>query len=228
VRLRPFLGLVSVLALTLASSGAAYAADVVINNGQAPPDPANLIGDTSYQDDDVYVQNVGCPPGWPEGAPDDPCTSPGDPTEVEVAPGARVWELSAHESSAITVTGGTVENSYLRADASSTVTMSGGTVEDELAADGASTITIVGSGFMVDGMPVPYGDLTALTATLTGTLASGDPIDNVFYQGGGSYTGTITLTLPINIGVPALSLEGKLALAVALLGSVVMLKRRGS
>jgi hypothetical protein len=48
---------------------------------------------------------------------------------------------------------------------------------------------------MVDGVPVPYGDLTALTGTLTGTLASGEPIDNAFQQGGygGNFTGTITV-----------------------------------
>jgi hypothetical protein len=73
------------------------------------------------------------------------------------------------------------------------VTMSGGTVVGELFANDSSTITIVGRDFEVDGVPVPYGDLTAQTGTLTGTLASGDPINNVFYQGGGDYTGTITL-----------------------------------
>jgi hypothetical protein len=51
----------------------------------------------------------------------------------------------------------------------------------------------VGHGFEVNDSPVPYGDLTALFGRLTGTLASGEPIDNIFYQGGGSYTGTITL-----------------------------------
>jgi hypothetical protein len=45
---------------------------------------------------------------------------------------------------------------------------------------------------------VPYGDLTELTGTLTGTLASGAPINNVFYQGGYDHgnwqaTGTIRL-----------------------------------
>jgi hypothetical protein len=51
----------------------------------------------------------------------------------------------------------------------------------------------VGGNFEVDGVPVPYGNLTAETGTLTGILASGDPINNGFWQGGGVYTGTITL-----------------------------------
>jgi hypothetical protein len=285
MRLRPFLALVLVLALTLASSGAAYAEDIVINNGLAPPNPANLIDDTSYEDDYVYVENVGCPPGWPDGDPDDPCPSPGDPTGVEIAAGAGVWKVSAYESSAVTVSGGTVWTAltgydtsttaitggflgvapsqtvdaydsstitmsggtvkyslraygsstitmsggtvnWLLARGSSAVTMSGGTVEDELVADESSTITIVGSGFEVDGVPVLYGDLTALTGTLTGALASGDPIDNVFFQGGGSHTGTITLASPEDIRVPALSLGGKLALAAVLVGSVVIRRPR--
>ena len=54
-------------------------------------------------------------------------------------------------------------------------------------------ITIVGYDFEVNSNPVPYGDLEELFGGLTGTLAPGDPIDNIFYQGGGSYTGTIAL-----------------------------------
>jgi len=71
--------------------------------------------------------------------------------------------------------------------------MSGGSVEDYFWAVGSSSITIVGSNFMVDTgsgpVPVPYGDLTALT----GTLASSGTLNNLFYQGGhgGWATGTI-------------------------------------
>lgn len=324
MRLRPFLVLVSVLAWTLASAGAVSADAVVINNGLAPPNPDNLIGDTSFEDDYIYVENVGCPPGWPEGDPEEPCPSPGDPTDVEVANGAAVWEIAVHESSSvkvsggtvwtavtgygssttritggflgtapnhtvnaydsstiemsggtvkyslkaydsshitmsggtvtnsltahgsatITMTGGTVDSYYLRANESSnvtisggtvdwllaqgfsTVTVSGGTIRNELVADGAATITIVGQGFAVDGVHVPYGDLTALTGTLTGTLASGDPVDNAFFQGGGDHTGTIALAPAGDILVPALSSGGKLALAAALIGSVAMRRRR--
>jgi hypothetical protein len=62
---------------------------------------------------------------------------------------------------------------------------------------------------MVDDMPAPYGDLSALTGTLTGTLASEDAIDIPFYQGGwtgspcydGPCSGTITLVPPPAIAV---------------------------
>jgi cysteine-rich repeat protein len=98
--------------------------------------------------------------------------------------------LMAYDSSTVTMSGGTVPS--LDALEFSAVTMSGGTA-DSLLAYGSSTIKVVGTDFAVDGVPVPYGNLTALTGTLTGTLASGDPIDASLRQGGGNFTGTITL-----------------------------------
>jgi len=94
--------------------------------------------------------------------------------------------------------------------------MSGGTVGGDVVADDTSTIIFVGTDFMVDGTPVPYGDLTAGAGTLTGTLASGDPINNVF-EGGGSSGSTITLT-PRDY-LPTLSPWSQLALMVGLLGA---------
>jgi hypothetical protein len=85
----------------------------------------------------------------------------------------------------------------LTVDDSSTVTVSGGTLGGRLyARGGGSLIEIQGSNFSVDGVPVPSGDLTALTGVLTGTLDSGDPIDTTFFQGGGEHTGTIRLPEP--------------------------------
>jgi hypothetical protein len=122
--------------------------------------------------------------------------------------------LNAYASSTFTMTGGDAWSLF--AYDSSAVRISGGTVGDDLYASDSSTITIAGWDFAVDGSPVPYGDLTALTGTLTGTLMSGDPIDNEFYQGGGSYSGTITLVQSL---LPALSSWGKLALGATLLGA---------
>jgi hypothetical protein len=102
--------------------------------------------------------------------------------------------------------------------------MSGGTVGGDLEAYGSSNIIFIGSDFMVDGVPVPYGDLSALTGTLTSTLASGDAISNVFYQGGYSstYTGTITLVPAPTIPVPALQPAGLIGLSVSLLAFGLM------
>jgi hypothetical protein len=103
----------------------------------------------------------------------------------------------------------------------------GGSV-DVLYAYDSSTITIAGCYFAVDGSPVPYGDLTAQTGTLTGKVASSvHPIDSAFSQGGGSYTGTITLVHAPSI--PVLPKWGYLALAGGLIvvGAVVMRRRSG-
>lgn len=64
---------------------------------------------------------------------------------------------------------------------------------------------------------MPYGDLTALNGILTGTLILGDPLDLWFSQGGGSYTGTITLVpepatgLLFGLGLAGLALRRQLA-----------------
>lgn len=102
--------------------------------------------------------------------------------------------LYTDNSSTVTMLGGTV-NGDLYCYASSTVTMSGGVLTENLLAYDDSTIAVVGSDFEVDGAPVPYGGLAAQTGTLTGTLAAGDSIANLFCQGGymGVCTGTITL-----------------------------------
>lgn len=241
--------LASAMALILAAPNGALAANIMINNGLAPPNAANVI-DYFAEFDDVYVRSVGCPIGWPGVLPDDPCTSPGAPTEVAFVAGGGVNQLRVYDSSVITMTGGGIAgtlqaygsssiimsgggmgvflagydsstitmsggvmgealrgygfstitmtggetNVGLQAADSSTITWSGGSTGGSLRAFDLSTITVRGSGFRVDGIPVPYGDLTTLTGTLTGTLESGEGIEgSIFHQGGGGFTGTITL-----------------------------------
>jgi hypothetical protein len=124
--------------------------------------------------------------------------------------GGAVKVLDCSMSSSATVSSGTIHSIHTASFATVTVsggdvrfvtsfnwsrvTLSGGSRLAMLEAKGSSVITLVGSGFAVDGVPVPYGDLAAPTGFLTGTLASGDRLnETLFYQGGGSYTGTIRL-----------------------------------
>ena len=81
----------------------AVAADELINNGLAPPNPANVIDDSSPSSR-VYVRNVGCPPGWgePEVGPTDPCPSPGAATRVAFEDGGLRVSLIAKDSSTLT------------------------------------------------------------------------------------------------------------------------------
>lgn len=136
-------------ALVLGIGGAASADTIMINNGLAPPNPANVIDDGTY-DDDVYVRNVGCPPGWPSGSPGDPCSSPGDPTEVSVVTGGAVGSISAYDSSTVTNSGGTA---WLGASVhdSATISLSGGATYGLTAYD-SSTSIISGGGMSYAGV----------------------------------------------------------------------------
>jgi hypothetical protein len=61
-----------------------------------------------------------------------------------------------------------------------------------------ATVTIVGSGFAVDGVPVPFGDLTAMSGTLTGTLQSGEALDLPFNR---FTSGSILLVAQPNVAI---------------------------
>ena len=232
---------VLVAGLFLAVPLAASAEYIVINNGLDCSNPGNVIDQDTYQGDTLYVRNVGCPPGWPEvGNPFDDCPSPGDPTEVCVEVGGfvsymhvydfstvtmndgSVMELYSHRSSTVAVRGGWLWN--LRGHDSSSVTMSGGDLQASIFGEDSSTVTIMGFGFAVDGDPVPYGDVAAQYGALTGMLASGEPLNGGFCQGGGVCTGTITLAFAPQ--VPSLSLWGCLAMVSCLLGFGLVQGRR--
>jgi cysteine-rich repeat protein len=180
----------------------------VINNGLTPRNPDNVIDDMRYLGNYVFVRNVGCPPDWPSGGAWDTCLLPGAPTNVVLTDGGIVSLLAVYDSSTVTMNGGRVDSLGLEAA-------------------GSGTLRVVGRNFEVDGVAVPYGNLTAQTGTLAGTLASGAAISNAFYQGG--YTGspcsvtypcsgTITL-IPPPLDTPSLSPWARLALMVGLLGA---------
>ena len=75
--------------------------------------------------------------------------------------------------------GGTVTGNLSLTDFSS-LNYSGGSLGGTVTVDVFSTLTIQGSDFAVDGVPIGYGPITALTGTLSGTLISGEAFSNVF------------------------------------------------
>lgn len=194
----------------LLAPAAAGTVGVLLNNGLAPPEALNVIDAADAYDitdgvGAVYVRNAGCTTDT--GA----CPTPGDATTVELVEGGSVWELDVLDTSLLRVSGGTVNETLvalgsselqisggsvgheLRGQDSATVTVSGGFVGGPIVAAQASQITLVGTGFAVGGVPIGDGPIEATTGILTGTLASGDPIDSVFAHAGYSteYTGII-------------------------------------
>ncbi|MHC4110384.1 MAG: hypothetical protein ACYSUY_04870 [Planctomycetota bacterium] len=121
--------------------------------------------------------------------------------------GGSAQVLGAHQNSVVKMSGGLIETSllvfgYSRARISggaianqlraggSRIDLSGGSIGQELIAWSTAVLTIHGWNFAVDGQPVGYGALTSIYGgnwgeepdrRLTGTLACGGPINNVFW-----------------------------------------------
>jgi hypothetical protein len=204
------------LALLL-SAQVASAASVVINNGLAPPNPANVINaSNSFPGigQNVDVQNVGCNVNLI-----DPCPSPGAPTSVALVTGGVVGSaLAAHETSSITMSGGMAGGlgtwdsssatmsggsvSDLDAMNSSAITMSGGSVGGELAAFDMSSVTVSGGTINANVHAGEAASLTISGGNFTGSLLgvdAGSTTAAIKLRGGTGFTsiepdnGTITI-----------------------------------
>ena len=101
-------------------------------------------------------------------------------SQITIFGGSIGEYLLAHNESRITISGGSI-GEYMAAFDNSQVIMSGGSVVTELIVGNNSQITIYGTDFNVNGEPVGYGPITAASGILTGTLDSGEAINNDFY-----------------------------------------------
>ena len=160
-------------------------------------------------------------------------------TRVNLLDGGSIGWLNAYENGRINISGGSIgvlqANYYSQVDISGgsigqslyaqhrgQVDISGGSIGAELFAEDWAILTVHGSDFAVDGAPFGYGELTSILGGhvwlepyrhLTGTLASGEPINNGFYIG---HNAKIAL-------VPA---PGALVLGSIGLGFIGWLRRR--
>jgi hypothetical protein len=98
---------------------------------------------------------------------------------VTVLGGVVGTEVDAFDNSRIDISGGIF--SYVRSDGYGQLNISGGIFSNELRATQDSIMTIYGTDFAIDGISVGYGPITAASGVLTGTLASGELINNDFY-----------------------------------------------
>jgi hypothetical protein len=112
----------------------AGAADVLVANGSAPPDPANVVGDAAYANDHLWVRNAGCPPQGPADPAAD-CPAPGASTAVAVIAGADMGRLTVCDSASIVMSGGAVGGgnfgTVFRVADSASARVIGGTVDGE-------------------------------------------------------------------------------------------------
>lgn len=125
--------------------------------------------------------------------------------------------MISYDSSQVNITGGNI-GSDLYAYSESQITISGGKIGGGISAgidnNCHSLIVFEGSNFAINGQNVGYGDSArsyASTGTLTGTLDSGDLLNNMFVIHGNS--DIIFIPEPITI-------------SLLLIGSVGFLRKR--
>ncbi|MEZ4282301.1 MAG: thrombospondin type 3 repeat-containing protein [Myxococcota bacterium] len=105
---------------------------------------------------------------------------------------AGPWNFFAAGAGLIHVSGGSMDDSDGNGP---------GYVPSHLGARDSSRIRLFGSGYSVGGQSIPTGSIGTPTGTLSGTLASGDPINNPFAHrgadcGGQPCTGRILVLAP--------------------------------
>lgn len=141
-------------------------------------------------------------------------------SQVDVSGGSIGRALNLSGNAQLSLSGGLIgtglQGGQLRLYDYSQAYIFGGSIDGPFYAEGSAIVTIVGSDFAVDGAPFGYGELTSILGgsawdepprVLTGTLASGQPLDNDFYIG---QDAKIVLT-----PAPGAVLLGMLGLSVA-------------
>jgi hypothetical protein len=148
-----------ILGLAIAIPSRADATIVVINNGLAPPNPANVVdAANSFPSDELWIQNAGC-----DATVQHPCSGPGEPTTVEMVDGGQIGKPVDSPSGA----------GPLEVFQSSTFIMSGGFIRSNAAANESSTILMSG-GFIAEDIRTGHSSVAVM---------SGGSIDNIYASG---------------------------------------------
>jgi len=113
-----------------------------------------------------------------------------DYSKVNIS-GGSIGSLYSYDTSRVNISGGAISNDLKSGDFAR-VDISGGSIGGNLILNNDSIIRINGSDFSIDGQSVGYGEITSIFRAdppiepirwLTGTLASGEPINNGFQIG---------------------------------------------
>jgi hypothetical protein len=114
-----------------------------------------------------------------------------DSSQIAISGGQLIYDLKVYNNSHVVFSGGQLLGGMHVSD-NCQVDILGGYISSELHFWYSAIVTIHGSNFAVDGQAFGYGELTSILGgstgyepdrRLTGTLASGEPIDNFFYIG---------------------------------------------
>ncbi len=141
-------------------------------------------------------------------------------SQVTISGGAIREGLSAYDSSQVGIIGGLIDGELI-IWGGSRAAISGGSIASRFLVFDNAVITIYGSHFAVDGQTVAYGELTSVyggpwynepSRHLTGTLASGELLDNDFFIGNVAkivltiYYNTLTINLePNDVGIDTIT-----------------------
>lgn len=105
-------------------------------------------------------------------------------SQITMSGGSIGSDLDAYANSRANISGGLIGDD-LHTYSSSRVTICGGSIEGRIYTYDSSIVTFAGSNFAINGTRVAYGEYDtvgqpSMVGRLTGTLANGDPLDNVF------------------------------------------------
>ena len=146
------------LGAVLATANSAHATSLLLNNGLAPPNAANVIDGAALNGvvDNLIVHDEGCALS-PYGSV---CANPGSPTTLAITTGGVVVNTSVYGNSHIDMLGGDVFGAFLAAAESASILMSGGTVHGILESVHDSEMSLIG-GFV--GLQVRAWDRGQIT-----------------------------------------------------------------
>ena len=115
-----------------------------------------------------------------------------DNSQVTISGGCVQGRVQAYDNSQVTMSGGSVAWGLAATGGNSRVNWSGGIIAQDIQLEQNAILAIYGSNFAIDETPFGFGEITSILGggfsdeayrRITGTLAFGDIINNLFQIG---------------------------------------------